>query len=73
MDDQANRPHRKTKEKKKHTDGNCSGFLVARNTLTAFIGSNPKAFAFANPGRLQKQAARSHDVYSALRACLWFC
>ncbi|MCJ1347492.1 Glycoside hydrolase 2 (Mannanase, beta-galactosidase) [Peltigera leucophlebia] len=25
-------------------------------------GSNPKAFAFANPGRLHKQAARSHDV-----------
>ncbi|GAB7354629.1 hypothetical protein MBLNU459_g5065t1 [Dothideomycetes sp. NU459] len=23
---------------------------------------NPKAFAFANPGKLQKQAARSHDV-----------
>ncbi|OCK76802.1 DUF663-domain-containing protein [Lepidopterella palustris CBS 459.81] len=25
-------------------------------------GPNPKAFAFARPGRLQKQAARSHDV-----------
>ncbi|KAJ9666897.1 Glycoside hydrolase 2 (Mannanase, beta-galactosidase) [Coniosporium apollinis] len=25
-------------------------------------GPNPKAFAFAKPGRLQKQAARSHDV-----------
>ncbi|KAA6409977.1 MAG: ribosome biogenesis BMS1 [Lasallia pustulata] len=25
-------------------------------------GPNPKAFAYANPGRLQKQAARSHDV-----------
>ncbi|EOD43613.1 putative ribosome biogenesis protein [Neofusicoccum parvum UCRNP2] len=25
-------------------------------------GTNPKAFAFANPGKLQKQAARSHDV-----------
>ncbi|KAL8817899.1 MAG: hypothetical protein Q9191_008058 [Dirinaria sp. TL-2023a] len=23
---------------------------------------NPKAYAYANPGRLQKQAARSHDV-----------
>ncbi|KAI9847116.1 MAG: Glycoside hydrolase 2 (Mannanase, beta-galactosidase) [Thelocarpon superellum] len=47
MEDQANRPHRKAKEKKttKHSGG-----------------PNPKAFAFANPGRLQKQAARSHDV-----------
>ncbi|MCJ1389671.1 Glycoside hydrolase 2 (Mannanase, beta-galactosidase) [Xylographa bjoerkii] len=45
MDDQANRPHRKTKEKKKHSGG-----------------PNPKAFAYAAPGRLQKQAARSHDV-----------
>ncbi|KAI9709028.1 MAG: hypothetical protein M1812_007784 [Candelaria pacifica] len=45
MEDQANRPHRKTKEKKKHTGG-----------------PNPKAFAFARPGKLQKQAARSHDV-----------
>ncbi|KAL8837244.1 MAG: hypothetical protein Q9170_002617 [Blastenia crenularia] len=45
MDDQANRPHRKTKVKKKHTGD-----------------KNPKAFAYANPGRLQKQAARSHDV-----------
>jgi ribosome biogenesis protein BMS1 len=30
-------------------------------------GPNPKAFAFANPGRLAKQAARSHDV-----RCLFF-
>lgn len=30
MDDQANRPHRKTKEKKKHTDGNGSGFTYSR-------------------------------------------
>ncbi|MCJ1359911.1 MAG: Glycoside hydrolase 2 (Mannanase, beta-galactosidase) [Icmadophila ericetorum] len=45
MEDQANRPHRKAKEKKKHSGG-----------------PNPKAFAFANPGRLQKQATRSHDV-----------
>ncbi|KAL8805255.1 MAG: hypothetical protein Q9200_005487 [Gallowayella weberi] len=45
MDDQANRPHRKTKVKKKHTGD-----------------KNPKAFAYANPGKLQKQAARSHDV-----------
>ncbi|KAF2747903.1 DUF663-domain-containing protein [Sporormia fimetaria CBS 119925] len=45
MADQANRPHRKTKEKKPHSGG-----------------PNPKAFAYATPGRLQKQAARSHDV-----------
>lgn len=25
-------------------------------------GANPKAFAFSNPGKLNKQAARSHDV-----------
>ncbi|KAI4095736.1 MAG: hypothetical protein LQ344_001453 [Seirophora lacunosa] len=45
MEDQANRPHRKTKVKKKH-DGD----------------RNPKAFAFAKPGKLQKQASRSHDI-----------
>ena len=45
MEDQANRPHRKTKEKKKHTGDR-----------------NPKAFGYANPGRLAKQAVRSHDI-----------
>ncbi|KAL9594781.1 MAG: hypothetical protein Q9219_006840 [cf. Caloplaca sp. 3 TL-2023] len=45
MEEQANRPHRKAKVKKKHTGD-----------------KNPKAFAYAKPGRLQKQAARSHDV-----------
>lgn len=47
MDDQANRPHRKAKDKskKKHTGD-----------------KNPRAFAVAAPGRLAKQAARSHDV-----------
>ncbi|KAL8988432.1 MAG: hypothetical protein Q9177_002496 [Variospora cf. flavescens] len=45
MEDQANRPHRKTKVKKKH-DGD----------------RNPKAFAYAKPGKLQKQASRSHDI-----------
>ncbi|KAJ9629511.1 Glycoside hydrolase 2 (Mannanase, beta-galactosidase) [Taxawa tesnikishii (nom. ined.)] len=44
-DNQANRPHRPAKEKKKSSGG-----------------PNPKAFAYANPGRLGKQAARSHDV-----------
>ncbi|KAF2713113.1 DUF663-domain-containing protein [Pleomassaria siparia CBS 279.74] len=42
---QANRAHRKTKEKKPHSGER-----------------NPKAFAYATPGKLQKQAARSHDV-----------
>ncbi|RPB25779.1 DUF663-domain-containing protein [Terfezia boudieri ATCC MYA-4762] len=45
LEQQTNRPHRKTKEKKKHTGER-----------------NPKAFAFANPGKLAKQATRSHDV-----------
>ncbi|KAL8761388.1 MAG: hypothetical protein Q9184_002483 [Pyrenodesmia sp. 2 TL-2023] len=45
MEDQANRPHRPAKVKKKHTGD-----------------KNPKAFAYANPGKLQKQAARSHDI-----------
>jgi len=44
---QANKPHRKTKEKKKADHG---------------AGHNPKAFAFAKPGKLQRRAARSHDV-----------
>jgi ribosome biogenesis protein BMS1 len=42
---QANKPHRKTKEKKKHDNA----------------AQNPKAFAFAKPGKLQRAAARSHD------------
>ncbi|PMD36407.1 DUF663-domain-containing protein [Hyaloscypha variabilis F] len=45
MQDQSNRPHRPSKEKKKHTGDR-----------------NPKAFSFANPGRLAKSAARSHDI-----------
>ncbi|KAJ4987028.1 ribosome biogenesis protein [Stagonosporopsis vannaccii] len=45
MADQANRPHRKGKEKKAHSGG-----------------PNPKAFAYAAPGRLAKQGARSQDV-----------
>ncbi|QSS66130.1 GTP binding protein Bms1 [Histoplasma capsulatum] len=48
MEDQTNRPHRKSKEKKK------------KNRDQA--GANPKAFAVAHAGRLQKQAARSHDI-----------
>ncbi|RFU30337.1 hypothetical protein B7463_g6014, partial [Scytalidium lignicola] len=45
MEQQINRPHRPSKEKKKHTGDH-----------------NPKAFSFANPGRLAKTAARSHDI-----------
>ncbi|PKS08802.1 hypothetical protein jhhlp_003411 [Lomentospora prolificans] len=45
MEAQVHKPHRKAKEKKKHTGD-----------------KNPKAFAFANPGRLQRAAARSHDI-----------
>ncbi|KAK1759308.1 ribosome biogenesis protein bms1 [Echria macrotheca] len=49
MDGQVNKPHRaskKSKEKKKQHTGE----------------RNPKAFAFSNPGKLAKQAARSHDI-----------
>jgi ribosome biogenesis protein BMS1 len=44
---QTNKPHRnrKTKERKKHDNAS----------------PNPKAFAFAKPGKLQRAAARSHD------------
>ncbi|TIA57573.1 putative ribosome biogenesis protein [Aureobasidium pullulans] len=45
-ENQTNRPHRATKEKKAAHTGD----------------RNPKAFAFSRPGKLQKQAARSHDV-----------
>lgn len=46
MEQQNNRPHRPVKEKKKHEKGQ----------------KNVKAFAVANPGRLQRQAVRSSDV-----------
>ncbi|KZF23504.1 ribosome biogenesis protein BMS1 [Xylona heveae TC161] len=49
MEDQANRPHRKSKSKDKKQPQQSGQ-------------QNPKAFAYANPGKLQKQAARSHDV-----------
>lgn len=63
MEDQANRPHRKTKEKKKHTGGEFSqSYNPQPAILTSTTDSNPKAFAYANPGRLAKQAVRSHDV-----------
>ncbi|KAM7222676.1 ribosome biogenesis protein [Rhypophila decipiens] len=50
MDVQQNKPHRaskKSKEKKKQPNA---------------PGQNPKAFAFSNPGKLARQAARSHDI-----------
>lgn len=39
-------------------------FATLANTV-GNIGANPKAFAFSNPGKLNKQAARSHDVCSS--------
>ncbi|QGI77605.1 unnamed protein product [Fusarium fujikuroi] len=48
MEDQVHKPHRKSKDKKdkKQHTGE----------------RNPKAFSFANPGKLQRQAARSQDI-----------
>ena len=46
MSEQVHKQHRKTKEKKAKTTGE----------------KNPKAFAFAKPGKLAKAAVRSHDV-----------
>lgn len=45
MEQQENKTHRKSKEKKKHSGG-----------------PNPKAFAYAAPGRLHRQASRAHDI-----------
>ncbi|KAI9798478.1 MAG: Glycoside hydrolase 2 (Mannanase, beta-galactosidase) [Piccolia ochrophora] len=47
MEPQVNRPHHKAKSTDKKKHAG---------------GTNPKAFAYANPGRLQKQASRSHDI-----------
>ncbi|KKA27555.1 hypothetical protein TD95_002399 [Thielaviopsis punctulata] len=44
--EQLHKPHRKSKDRKKPTSGE----------------RNPKAFAFANPGKLNRAAARSHDI-----------
>jgi len=46
MSEQVNRPHRKGKEKKERPAGE----------------KNPKAFSFANAGRLKRDGARSHDI-----------
>ncbi|KAK6336786.1 Glycoside hydrolase 2 (Mannanase, beta-galactosidase) [Orbilia javanica] len=47
--DQANTPHRASKAKGKKKSKHTGG-------------PNPKAFAFSNPGKLAKQAKRSHDI-----------
>ncbi|KAJ3498323.1 hypothetical protein NLG97_g1213 [Lecanicillium saksenae] len=44
--EQLHKPHRKSKEKKQQSSGE----------------RNPKAFAFARPGKLQRTAARSSDI-----------
>ncbi|KAL9622276.1 MAG: hypothetical protein Q9160_003287 [Pyrenula sp. 1 TL-2023] len=46
METQVNKPHRKAKDKKPKSKD----------------GPNPKAFAVSRPGKLQKQAIRSHEV-----------
>ena len=46
METQNNRPHRASKEKKKHSKGE----------------KNAKAFAVSNPGKLAKQAVRTSDL-----------
>ncbi|WEW57260.1 Glycoside hydrolase 2 (Mannanase, beta-galactosidase) [Emydomyces testavorans] len=48
MEDQVNKPHRKSREKGKKTKDKS--------------GPNVKAFAVSRPGRSQRQAARAHDV-----------
>jgi ribosome biogenesis protein BMS1 len=62
MEDQANRPHRKPKAKKKHTGGLSRRIRQKAQDTDFPVDHNPKAFAFAKPGRLHKAAARSHDV-----------
>ncbi|KAI5463282.1 hypothetical protein BGZ63DRAFT_352472 [Mariannaea sp. PMI_226] len=48
MDEQVHKPHRKSKDRKEKKQHTGE--------------RNPKAFAFANPGKLNRQAARSSDV-----------
>ena len=74
MEDQVNKPHRKSKEKKKNKTHSGAFFssvsfplflnwtIVEDSDTPTCAGPNVKAFAFAKPGRLHKQAARSHDV-----------
>lgn len=69
MEQQVHKPHRKSKEKKKHTGGKAiifssPEFCAIGTNLDTDRGAdhNPKAFAFSNPGKLQRSAARSQDV-----------
>ncbi|KAF7558725.1 hypothetical protein G7046_g5414 [Stylonectria norvegica] len=48
MEDQTHKPHRKSKDRKEKKPHTGE--------------RNPKAFAFSNPGKLQRQAARSQDI-----------
>ncbi|UZP45537.1 hypothetical protein NXS19_013349 [Fusarium pseudograminearum] len=48
MEDQVHKPHRKSKDRKEKKQHTGE--------------RNPKAFSFANPGKLQRQAARSQDI-----------
>ncbi|RSL49896.1 hypothetical protein CEP54_012217 [Fusarium duplospermum] len=48
MEDQVHKPHRKSKDRKEKKEHTGE--------------RNPKAFAFARPGKLQRQAARSQDI-----------
>jgi ribosome biogenesis protein BMS1 len=62
MEEQAHKPHRKAKEKKKPPSGGMSHGAVTDGSANENIERNPKAFAFSNPGKLQRAAARSHDI-----------
>ena len=62
---QTHKVHRKAKDKSKKPKSGTIAFIKFTWSVYLFqlkIGTNPKAFAFAAPGRRQKQAARSHDV-----------
>lgn len=62
METQINRPHRAPKEKKKKTPGGEVNHQAPRLLIDKLPERNAKAFVVANPGRLNKQAARSQDV-----------
>lgn len=51
MEDQAHKPHRQSKKSKEK-----------KSKQKSAPGSNPKAFSVANPGKLARQAARSHEI-----------
>lgn len=66
MEDQVHKPHRKSKEKKQHSGGLYHNRYCYEGLANSAKDRNPKAFAFANPGRLQRTAARSQDVGNAV-------